>query len=274
MCTLGRPAASAARSIARGIRAAAATTLVASIAGCALFAPPTAPHPSRLSRTPEPIVVPSEPPDEAPTLPPDSADRAGFGAAANALGELSSYRVALTSTGLVASSAADGQVSMNATLVQGDDPAAQFRMDGVDGFAGGRLEGIVIGDEAWLKEGTNAWRTSEGGTADFDAAYNALSPIDLATGFDALDPALEVVAVETKNAQRTTHYRVESGSAAATDAGLTAGTADLWIADPAGYLVAVDVAGTWDVEGTPTPVTLRIDVSHVADRANTVRRPG
>ena len=273
VCSLGRPAASAARSVTRAIHLVAATTVAASIAGCALFTPPAEPHPSRLSRTPEPIVVPSEPPDEAPTLPPDS-DHPGFAAAANALAELRSYRVALTSIGLVASSAADGQVSMNATLVQGDDPAAQFRMDGVDGFEGGRLQGIVIGDEAWLKEGTQAWRTSEGGTADFDAAYNALSPIDLATGFDALDPALEVVDTGTKNGQRATHYRAESGSPAATDAGLTAGTADLWISDPAGYLVALDVAGTWDIEGTPTPVTLRIDVSHVDDRANAVRRPG
>ena len=33
------------------------------------------------------------------------------------------------------------------------------------------------------------------------------------------------------------------------------------------------VAGTWDVDGAPTPVTLRIDVTRVNDRANSVRPP-
>jgi hypothetical protein len=270
---LGRPPVAAARSLRRVLRLAAAGGLLASVTACALFTPPTAPHPSRLSRTPEPIVVPSEPPDEAPTLAPDSGDRPGFATAANALTELRSYRVAMTTIGLVPSTAADGQVSMTATLVQGDDPAAQFRMDGVDGFEGGRLQAIVIGDEAWLKEGSRAWRTSPGGPADFDAAYNAMSPIDLASGFDGLDPALEVVGGEVRNGQRTTHYRADSAIPAAADAGLTAGTVDLWLADPDGYLVALDVAGTWDVEGTATPVTLRIDVSHVADRANVIKPP-
>ncbi|HEY8439500.1 MAG TPA: hypothetical protein VIK65_12900 [Candidatus Limnocylindrales bacterium] len=264
---------SAASSLRRTLRLAAVGGLAASLTACALFTPPTAPHPSRLSRTPEPIVIPSEPPDEAPTLAPDPGDRAGFAAAANALAELASYRVALTTTGLVPSSSADGQVSMAATLVQGDNPAAQFRMDGVDGFEAGRLQGIVVGDEAWLKEGSRGWRASAGGPADFDAAYSALSPIDLASGFDGLDPALEVVGGETRNGQRTTHYRASSESPAAVDAGLIAGTADLWLADPGGYLVALDVAGTWDVEGTPTPVTLRIDVTHVGDRANVVKPP-
>ena len=207
-------------------------------------------------------------------MPPDSADQAGFAAAANALTELASYRVAVKTTGLVESSAADGQVSMTATLVQGDDPAAQFRMEGVDGFQAGRLQAIVIGDQAWLKEGSRPWRASPGGAADFDAAYNALSPIDLATGFDGLASALDEVGTETKNGQRATHYRADSEASGAVAAGLTAGTADLWVADPDGYLVALAVAGTWDVEGTPTPVTLTIDVSHVADRANVVRPPG
>ena len=180
------------------------------VAGCALFAAPSEPHPSRISRTPEPIVVPSEPPDEGPTPPPDTVDQPGFAAAANALAELSSYRVTVSSTGLVASTGADGQVSMTATLVQGDKPAAQFRMDGVDGFEEGRLQAIVIGDEAWLKEGSRSWRTSPGGAADFDAAYNALSPIDLATGFDGLDAALDEIGIETKNGLRATHYRADA----------------------------------------------------------------
>jgi len=164
-------------------------------------------------------------------------------------------------------------VSLTSTLLQGDHPAAEFTMVSVDGLEGGRLQAIVIGDEAWLKEGTGRWMKTPGGAADFDAAFTALSPIDLASGFESLAPALRKVALEKKNAIASTHYRVESSDTAAAAAGLTTGSADLWLAVDRGYLVALNVAGAWDVDGTPTPVTLRIDVSHVNDRANVVKPP-
>ena len=258
---------------ARAGRGALAIWLAAVVAGCTMFAAPSPPRPSRESRTPEPVVIPSDPPDEGPTLPPETTDAVGFAAAANGLADLDSYRVSLTSTGLVPSSAADGQVAMTSTLLQGDAPAAQFTMDGVDGFAGGRLQAIVIGDEAWLREGTAGWRKSPGGAADFDSAFTALSPIDLAAGFEDLTPALHEIGPERRNQRATIHYRADAKDGSVTSAGLTAGTADLWVDASARYLVALQVAGMWDVEGTATPVTLRIDVSHVNDRANTVKRP-
>jgi hypothetical protein len=241
-------------------------------AGCNLFATPIAPHPSRDSRTPEPIVIPSDPPDEGPTLPPE-ARGVGFAAAASGLADLASYRVSLSSTGLVASTAGDGQVSMTSTLVQTAAPAAEFSMEGVDGFVGGRLQAVVIGDEAWLREGGGVWRKSPGGAADFDAAFTSLSPIDLATAFDDLTAALEDVGPESRNARATVHYRADAANPSAANAGLSAGTADLWVDAKEGFLVGLEIAGTWDVEGTATPVTLRIDVSHVDDRANAVKRP-
>ena len=249
--------------------------LAVTLAGCGLLEPPVAPHPSRISRTPEPIAAPpSEPPDEVPTLRPDSSGSGpDFQDAADALADLDSYRVSVVSTGLVPSSAADGSVSLTSTLLQGDHPAAEFTMVGVDGLEGGRLQAIVIGDEAWLKAGTGRWMKTPGGAADFDAAFTALSPIDLASGFEGLAPAIRKVAPEKKNSIASTHYRVVSSDAAAAAAGLTTGSADLWLAVDGRYLVALDVAGTWDVDGTPTPVTLRIDVSHVNDRANVVRPP-
>jgi len=243
------------------------------VAGCALFTPPTAPRPSRLSRTPEPILVPSDAPDEIPTPAVDTPDAIGFASAANGLGDLDSYRVSLTSTGLVASSASDGRVTMTATIIQTDHPAARVAMEGVDGLEGGRLEAVVIGDAAWRKEGSGPWRKSPGGAADFDAAFQPLSPIDLVSGFDGLSAGLREIARETRNQQRAIHDRVASSDAAATAAGLSAGSADLWVTEARGDLVAVDIDGTWDVDGTATPVTLRIDISHVNDAANVVRPP-
>jgi hypothetical protein len=253
-------------------RSVATIAIAILVSGCNLFATPSAPHPSRESRTPEPIVVPSDPPDEAETLPPDTGS-IGFAAAANGLADLQSYRVRLTSTGLVPSTAPDGQVAMTSTLIQTSSPAAEFTMDGVDGFVDGHLEAIVIGDEAWLREGSGGWRKSPGGAADFDAAFTSLSPIDLATEFDDLSAALEEVGPEARDQRATIHYRTDAGNAGAVNAGLSAGTADLWVDPNAKYLVGLEVAGTWDVDGTATPVTLRIDVTHVDDRANAVKRP-
>jgi hypothetical protein len=243
------------------------------VAGCALFTPPTAPKPSRLSRTPEPILIPSDAPDEIPTPPGDTPNAIGFASAANGLGDLDSYRVSLTSTGLVASSSADGRVAMTATIIQTNDPAARFTMEGVDGLEGGRLEAVVIGDTAWEKEGSGPWRKSPGGAADFDAAFQPLSPIDLVSAFDGLSAGLREVGRETRNQQRSIHDHVGSSDAAATAAGLSAGSADLWVTEARGDLVAVDIDGTWDVDGAATPVTLRIDITHVNDAANAVRPP-
>jgi hypothetical protein len=162
---------------------------------------------------------------------------------------------------------------MSATQVQGQDPAVRFSIAGLDGVPGGRLEVVVIGDQAWVRDASGSWMKSPGGAADFDAAFTALSPIDLAGQFEGLTPGLVAVGSERKNGTSSRHYRADATTAGNAAAGLTAGTADLWLAAHGGYLVAFAVDGTWDVDGTPTPITLRIDVSRVNDPANVVRRP-
>jgi hypothetical protein len=147
-------------------------------------------------------------------------------------------------------------------------------MAGVDGFAGGRLRAIVIGDEAWLKEGAGPWVKSPGGAADFDAAFTTLSPIDLVGGFEGLSAAIQRTGTERRNGLRTIRYHVDSGDAVAVAAGLTEGSADAWLAVSGGYLVSLAIDGTWDLDDTPTRVVLKIDVTHVNDRANKVTPPG
>jgi hypothetical protein len=268
---LGRSLLPAARPVAPFLLVAALALVVA---GCDLMVAPASARPSRASRTPEPVIAPSEGTDEVPTLRPDSS---GTGPdlvdAANALADLDSYRVAVVSTGLVPASTADGRVTMTSTLVQGDAPAAKFTMVGVDGLDGGRLDAVVIGDEAWLRPGGGRWHKSPGGAADFDAAFTALSPIDLASAFESLTGELVALGRETRNGIPTDHYRADSQSPTTVAAGLSEGSADLWLAVAGGYLVGLDVAGTWDVDETPTPVTLKIDVTHVNDRANAITPP-
>jgi hypothetical protein len=252
----------------------AATILALAASGCDLMVATVTPEPSRLSRTPEPLpTAEPDPSDEAPTPRP-----AGSGPdlvdAANALADLDSYRVTVTSTGLVPATTADGLVQMSSTLVQGADPAVRFSIAGLDGIPGGRLEAIVIGDAAWVRDAAGRWSKSPGGAADFDAAFTALSPMDLATEFDGLADGLQPVGNERRNGIPARHYRVNSSAPAASSAGLSRGSADLWLATRGDFLVTFDLDGTWDVEGTPTPVTIRIDVSRVDDRANVVHAPG
>lgn len=239
-----------------------------------MVAPSPTPRPSRASRTPEPLPSVVADPEDVPTpRPAPSGNGPDLVDAANGLADLGSYRATVVSTGLVPATPAGGSVSMTSTLVQGHQPAAEFTMVGVDGFEGGRLQAVVIGDEAWLKEGSGGWQKSPGGAADFDAAFTTLSPIDLTTGFEDISTGLVAAGTGRKNGIRARHYHADGSNPTVAAAGLTTGAADAWLAVDGGYLVAFTVSGTWDVDGTPTPVTLRIDVSRVNDRSNTVRRP-
>jgi hypothetical protein len=213
--------------------------------------------------------------DEVPTIRPDpSGSGPGLLDAANALADLKSYRVSVASRGLVPATPASGTVTMTSTLLQGADPAAEFSMAGVDGFAGGRLRAIVIGDEARLKEGVGPWVKSPGGAADFDAAFTTLSPIDLVDGFDGLSASLHRVGTGRRNGRSTVRFHADSGDAAAATAGLTTGSVDAWLATSGRFLVGLVIDGTWDIDGMPTPVVLKIDVTRVNDPANRITPPG
>jgi hypothetical protein len=254
----------------------AAATLAMTLAGCDLMIATTTPRPSRLVATPEPTPSPmATEDDEVPTIRPDSS---GSGPdlldSANALADLHSYRVSVATRGLVPATPASATVTMTSTLVQGDNPAAEFSMAGVDGFAGGRLRAIVIGDQAWLKEGGGAWVKSPGGAADFDAAFTTLSPIDLVDGFDGLSASLHRVGTERRDGRSTVRFHTDSGDAVAAAAGLTTGAADAWLATSGRFLVSLVIDGTWDIDGAPTGVVLKIDVTQVNDPSNKIAPPG
>lgn len=245
------------------------------VAGCDLMTLQVTPRPSRLVATPPPgpTILPTGS-DEAPTLRPEpSGSGPDLVAAADALADLGSYRVSVRSRGLVPAVPEGGTVTMTSTLVQGDRPAAEFTMTGVDGFVGGRLQAIVVGDEAWLREGAGAWQKSPGGAADFDAAFTTLSPRDLVAGFEALSDVIVATGSERRNGQAATRYRAAAGDAGANAAGLTAGTIDVWLAPADGHLVSLAVDGTWIFDDDPTPVLLEIEVTHVNDPANRVTAP-
>lgn len=251
-----------------------AIAIATTVTGCDLMTVTTTPRPSREVATPEPTPSPTPTElDETPTVRPDpSGTELSLLDAANALADLKSYRVSIVSRGLVPATPVGGEVTMTSTLVQGDEPAAEFGMTGVDGYAGGRLRAVVIGDQAWLKEGSGAWVKSPGGAADFDAAFTTLSPIDLVAEFDGLSPALRRVGPATRNGQPTIHYRTNANDVLANEAGLTSGSVDAWISTH-GVLVGLAFDGTWDLEDTPTGVVLKIDVTRIDDRGNIVVRP-
>ncbi len=252
-----------------------AATISWSVAGCDLMTATVTPRPSRDVATPEPTASPTPTElDETPTFRPEpSGSEPGLLDAANALADLRSYRVAIVSRGIIPPTSAGAEVTMTATLVQGAEPAAEFSMTGVDGYSGGRLRAVVIGDQAWLREGTAGWVRSPGGAADFDAAFTTLSPIDLVNEFDSLSAALRRVGPATRNGQKTIHYRTDANDVVASDAGLTSGSLDAWISTGSGDLISLVVDGTWDLDQNPTSVLLKIDVTRIDDRTNVVVRP-
>jgi hypothetical protein len=253
----------------------AAALLATTLVGCDLMIATTTPRPSRFVATaePQPEPTPTEA-DEVPTLRPEpSGGGPDLVDAADALADLDSYRVAVSSRGLVPAVPSGGPVTMTSTLIQGPDPAAAFSMAGVAGFTDGRLQAVVIGDQAWLREGSGPWKKSPGGAADFDAAFTTLSPIDLVGRFETLTDALKRTGAGRRNGQRVVRYHADSGDSIASKAGLSSGSIDLWVASTGGHLVGLAVDGTWDVDGTPTRVVLKIEVTRVNDRANHVTRP-
>ena len=267
----------AARLLRAASRFALLTTLATAMSACALLDTPASPAPSRqpITAPPSASVEPGGT-DEAPTIRPVPSGPVDLIGAADALADHRSYRVSVVTRGLVPSSAADGRVTMTSTLIQGDRPAAAFTLAGIDGFEGigaGPIQAVVIGDEAWLRSGSGGWRKSPGGAADFDSAFTTLSPTELVNGFESLGPAFVEVGREAKDGTATTHYRVDRTKPAATEAGMTAGGIDTWIARNGGELIAIRASGTFDVDGTTTQVLLQIDVSHIDDPANRVRPP-
>jgi hypothetical protein len=245
--------------------------------GCDLMvAPSSSPRPSREVATPQPTPTPTPTEvDEFETLPPEpSGPVDSIVATTDGLADLESYRVVVSTRGIVPATTPNGTVTMTSTLIGGDQPAARFAMTGVDGFAGGRLEAIVIGDQAWFKEGSAGWAKSPGGAADFDAAFTTLSPAELLAPFEALSPVLVAAGTERRNGVRSQHLHGDASNLAASDAGLLDGTIDVWRATTGGYLVAFDLDGMWiGDDGAAHRTILRIDVSRVNDAANRVSPP-
>lgn len=250
---------------------------IVAIVGCDLMIAPSSARPSRAVATPEPTPAPTPTEvDEFETLPPDpSASALSLVGAADALADLESYRITVATRGLVPAATPGGAVVMTSTLVQGAEPAARFVLTGADGLGGGRLEAIVIGDRAWLREGDRAWRTSPGGAADFDATFTTMSPSELAQTFEGLGPALIRTGPERRNGTGSDHFHADATDDAVRATGLVEGSIDLWRATSGGFLVGLVVDGSWlDDEGTARRTVLRIDVARVNDPANDVRPPG
>jgi hypothetical protein len=136
------------------------------------------------------------------------------------------------------------------------------------------LDAIVIGDQAWLKNAAGHWVTSPGGAGDVEAPFTALSPSDLVGNFEDLSTALTRIGPERRNGRSTVHWQTSAGDPAAVSAGLSQGTADAWLAADRGDLVALSINATWDIDGTPTPIVLRIDISRINDPSNRITPPG
>jgi hypothetical protein len=245
------------------------------VGACDSFLGPP-PSPTPLATT-TPSATPSEPPDELPTPRASRAEGAvDIVAATEALVDLRSYRVRISARNLVPSAQPDGAVTMTETVVSASDPSAvAFTITGADLTDGETIDAIVIGEEAWLKNGNGKWAKSPGGAADFDAVFTTLSPDSIVFGFDDIASAMTMVGSETKNGRAADHYRLDAATdaAVASAAGMTAGSADLWLASEGQFLIGMAVDATTNIDGTASHVVLTIDIDRINDPRNVVRAP-
>ena len=174
-----------------------------------------------------------------------------IGQLARGLENVGSYRVSMTTNGIVAYK---GVVVTKPVLSRDLTIAGGTRI-------------VVIGNDAWVGEGTMPLKSV---------------PAQLATGmFAAFDPTLFVGAfsgpgwaqssldkgTEQKNGVSAHHYLIDSTTLVSGFVGLPAGASiNVWIAD-AGYLVA------WESIGFAGAGETSIQVTGIDDPANKVERP-
>lgn len=174
-----------------------------------------------------------------------------IGVLASSLSKLDSYRVSITIKGV---ETYKGVVVTKPVLSR-------------DLTISGTTRIVVIGDEAWIGQGTGPLQQAPGAMAT--ALFKNYDPTLLVAAFSGegwAESSLEV-GTEQKNGVSAKHYRVDGTTIAAGFSGLPAGaTVDVWIAEDKGYLVASEAAGFPGGD-------LSIQVTGVDDPANKIERP-
>ena len=190
----------------------------------------------------------------------DSETGFDLGGATEAVSDLTAYQLDITFD--------DGTTEQEMTVVATRSPNAFH-------YTMGELEIITIeGEGAWMNQG-GTWVDAPGGADMFTGAFDAMAPDTLvaAYGLDAWGSEFQNAGPESRNGVDTTRYHLEAsdvqglgGQEVPDDMAV-----DVWVADDAGYLVAMHYSGT-DTESGEF-AEFRVEVSRVNDSSLAIESP-
>jgi hypothetical protein len=237
--------------------AALVAVLALLLAACGGTASPAAPSssdagPSSSASATESGGPSGQPPASSLALPEIDLD-----AAAAALANVDSYRIALTIEGA-------SSTTISGTVIR--DPAPGHDLTITTGSASQHV--IIVDDAAYVAQGSGPFTqlpaaAVEAMTRQYDLAL-------LIAGFNRPDlaGAMETIGTESRNGVETTHHHIDGSTPAGQAAGVPpTGSLDIWIASD-GYVVSMVAT-----DMSPQAKRLQFDISNVNDPSNTVEAP-
>jgi hypothetical protein len=246
------------------------------VAACGGSAATVTPSPTATTAaTPEPVDTPepSVAPSESPTAS-ASGDGPDLEGATSALEAIKKYEIALTMSGMMPVAEGATEIQMSG-LVDQDNDAYQFELNGFAQLGAGTVRFVVIGNDAWIDLGTGTYISQPGGGVAADQMRDSLSPATLLGQFPTSGYELFRVGEEDRNGIATTHYHASAADTPtlATSIGED-GVMDFWISNEGGYLVSMEMDGEMDVDGSGAkPVTMSIDLSRINDETISIQPP-
>jgi hypothetical protein len=207
-----------------------------------------------------------------------SASDLGLTGAANAFSNVSSYKFTMALAGgtfsnslgaLGGSTASTGNAgfTMSGTVVEGNNPAADVKIGGLEMIEIGGFQYVSLGAGGFIKTASSGTSLTD----SFSPSQMFTSMIDTSTysGYTK-------VGSEAKNGVQTDHY--QANQTVLSQYGVMAGTAtgatwsgDVWIAQGGGYPVSMNI--TAKAADNSVAYQILFDVTNVNDPANTVTVP-
>jgi hypothetical protein len=198
---------------------------------------------------------------------------AGIGGAVTALGDLSSYKFAITmateGSATFSLLSGGGSLTIGGTVIMKPEVAMDMAMTTTNKAGASSTFGYrVVGDKAYMSLGPDQW--VETSASDAQSTINAFKPENFMASFGSVD-SLQAVGDETKNGVATTHYKGQAPTSMGSMFGLPTGTwtMEAWVAKDGGFLVSSALLG----EATDGKFSMTMDVTDLNSGDNKVEAP-
>ncbi len=184
--------------------------------------------------------------------------------AANALSNVSSYKVSITTTG--------GTNPGTESIVVVRKPALAESFTATS--AGKTTRIVVVGSDVWIDEGTGTFVKNAIPAAAVSAMTSAFDPGTFLARAKAGAPlsALQTIGVETKNGVQAIHLRADHSTVIpAGEPTIPPGaTIDIWVSTDGNYLVALEMNGMLSATGL---TSVKLEITNINDPSLSVSAP-